>query len=247
MVIKAVIFDMGGVCVGSPMTGIHKYELAHNLPRNYINVAIVHQGEQGAFQQLERGELTLRVFYKKFGEQLSDPKNKHAYQAYLKKSGKPPMEHIPDIHVDGEELFVAMMKEAQQEDPVVVGAIKQLRASGRFIVAALTNNYNIPEEDKDAMEKLGGGSSTLPSLFDHYIESRVVGLRKPDPRIYELACKTIGIAPTEAVFLDDIGMNLRAANKLGMQTIQVQIGKSKDAIKQLGQLVNMDLLNESRL
>lgn len=44
--------------------------------------------------------------------------------------------------------------------------------------------------------------------------------RKPDPKIYEYACKTIGIQANEAIFLDDIGMNLRSANKLGMNTIR---------------------------
>lgn len=44
--------------------------------------------------------------------------------------------------------------------------------------------------------------------------------RKPDPKIYQYACKTIGIEPNEAIFLDDIGMNLRSANKLGMKTIR---------------------------
>jgi HAD superfamily hydrolase (TIGR01509 family) len=44
--------------------------------------------------------------------------------------------------------------------------------------------------------------------------------RKPDPKIYHYACDVIGIKPDEAIFLDDIGMNLRSANKLGMKTIR---------------------------
>lgn len=44
--------------------------------------------------------------------------------------------------------------------------------------------------------------------------------RKPDPRFYLHACKLIGVEPHEAVFLDDIGMNLRAAKELGMETIR---------------------------
>ncbi|KAI8064234.1 HAD-like domain-containing protein [Gongronella butleri] len=248
MVIKAVVFDMGGVCVGSPMKGIHKYEVAHQLPRNYINVAIVGQGEEGAFQQLERGELTLDAFYTKFGEQLSHPRNKIAYQTYLRNTGRPAMDTIPDIQVDGKELFTTMMAEARVEDPYIIPAIKKLRASGRFTIAALTNNFPLSEDDVEAMEALGvDGSDKLRPLFDHYIESRVVGLRKPDPRIFELACKTIGVQPHEAIFLDDIGMNLSAAKKLGMHTIQVKIGNSQEAVQQLGRLVNMDLLHESRL
>jgi len=53
------------------------------------------------------------------------------------------------------------------------------------------------------------------------VESGVVGLRKPDPRIYELACRELGVAPAEAAFLDDIGFNLKAARALGMTTLKV--------------------------
>ena len=49
----------------------------------------------------------------------------------------------------------------------------------------------------------------------------MVGLRKPDPRIYEHACRSLGIEAREAVFLDDIGSNLKTARALGMTTIKV--------------------------
>ena len=57
--------------------------------------------------------------------------------------------------------------------------------------------------------------------FDIFIESAREGLRKPDPRIYELACQRLGVAPSEVVFLDDIGENLKPARRLGMTTIKV--------------------------
>ena len=46
-------------------------------------------------------------------------------------------------------------------------------------------------------------------------------MRKPDPRFYELACEQLAIAPSEAVFLDDIGSNLKPARAMGMTTIKV--------------------------
>ena len=48
-----------------------------------------------------------------------------------------------------------------------------------------------------------------------------MGVRKPDPRFYELACERLGIEPTEAVFLDDLGVNLKPAKAMGMTTIKV--------------------------
>ncbi|KAI8367512.1 HAD-like domain-containing protein [Radiomyces spectabilis] len=241
MQFKAVIFDIG-VCVGSPMRGIHRFEQENGLPRNYINVAIVQQGEHGAFQQLERGEIKLHDFYKAFGDQLSHPSNKAHYKAYLEKAGKPVPEHIPDVVVDGKELFRTMMIETSIIDQRVFKAIQRLKENKQLTIAALTNNFELPEHDLEETKALGNSvPESLRSQFDYFIESRLVGLRKPDPKFFSYACDLIGVAPNEAIFLDDIGMNLRAAKKLGMTTIQVKLGKSAEAIQQLEALVNMDL------
>ena len=53
------------------------------------------------------------------------------------------------------------------------------------------------------------------------IESSVVGLRKPDAAFYALACDRLGIDASEAVFLDDLGVNLKPARAMGMTTIKV--------------------------
>jgi putative hydrolase of the HAD superfamily len=59
------------------------------------------------------------------------------------------------------------------------------------------------------------------ALFDHVIESSKLGIRKPDPRIYELACETLGVNPANCIYLDDLGINLKPAKALGMTTIKV--------------------------
>ena len=92
----------------------------------------------------------------------------------------------------------------------MLDAITRLRAAG-LKAAALTNNWKSEEE----------GTRALRPWFDVFVESAVVGLRKPDPRIYQLVCRELGVAPAEAVFLDDIGGNLKAARELGMTTIKV--------------------------
>ena len=58
-------------------------------------------------------------------------------------------------------------------------------------------------------------------LFDHVVESSKVGVRKPDPAFYELACKLAEVEPHEVVFLDDLGVNLKPAAAMGMTTIKV--------------------------
>ena len=75
--------------------------------------------------------------------------------------------------------------------------------------------------------------------FHHIIESSKVGLRKPDPRIYELACSTMGVEPHEVVYLDDLGINLKPAAAMGMTTIKVI--DPTEAIARLGEVVGFPL------
>jgi putative hydrolase of the HAD superfamily len=76
-------------------------------------------------------------------------------------------------------------------------------------------------------------------LFDFVIESSKVGLRKPNPRIYELACEKMGIEPSEAVFLDDLGINLKPAKAMGMTTIKVL--SAAQALNELSEILSMEL------
>jgi epoxide hydrolase-like predicted phosphatase len=94
--------------------------------------------------------------------------------------------------------------------PAMLDAIARIRARG-LLTAVITNNW-ISED---------GGTDALRDRVDVFIESSVVGVRKPDPAIFRLACERAGIAPAEAIFLDDIGANLKTARVLGMTTIKV--------------------------
>lgn len=58
-------------------------------------------------------------------------------------------------------------------------------------------------------------------LFDTVIESSKVGARKPEARFFELVCTQLQIAPEQAVYLDDLGANLKPARAMGMRTIKV--------------------------
>jgi putative hydrolase of the HAD superfamily len=84
---------------------------------------------------------------------------------------------------------------------------------GRFKLGCITNNI--------IRDGAAAGRGDIFDLFDVVIESAEVGLRKPDPRIYLLACEQLGVSPEQAVFLDDFGVNLKGARALGMTTIKV--------------------------
>ena len=75
--------------------------------------------------------------------------------------------------------------------------------------------------------------------FDTVIESSKVGVRKPEPRFYEIACETVGVQPDECVFLDDLGINLKPAAQMGMITIKV--ATSEQALTELSQILGLSL------
>ena len=113
------------------------------------------------------------------------------------------------------------------------------RCSARFKTACITNNVQGPGSS--------GAIDPRPEVvevfaqFDEVIESSKVGLRKPDPSIYRLACERLDVEPTESVFLDDLGINLKPARAMGMATIKVS--EPVPAIRELEELVGIKLLD----
>ena len=184
---EAVIFDLGGVVLGSPLHAIARYERDHGIPTGFINRVVVESGSGGAWSRLERGELELEAFYA-------------AFEGDCQAAGE----------AISARLLMQRIAEISQPRPIMLAAVGAIRSRG-LKAAALTNNW------------VGEGDSTRPlePLFDAFIESSALGLRKPDPRIYRHACSVIEVEPARAVFLDDIGRNLKTARELGMTTIKV--------------------------
>ncbi len=104
--------------------------------------------------------------------------------------------------------------------PRMVEVLKRCKMDYR--VACITNNVKAGQGPTmaDSSERAAAVLDVM-ALFEHVIESSKVGIRKPDPRIYELACERLGVQPAETVYLDDLGINLKPARALGMQTIKV--------------------------
>ena len=74
--------------------------------------------------------------------------------------------------------------------------------------------------------------------FDYIIESKELGIRKPDVEFYLKALEISGADPKKTIFLDDLGINLKPAKELGMTTIKVL--DSDQALKELGNLVGIN-------
>jgi len=187
MTYRAVLFDLGGVVVGSPLHAIAAYEEELGIPAGFVNRVVVGTGSEGAWSRLERGELTLEPFYEAFDRECA--------AAGCALSARTLMERVAG---------------ATAPRPAMLEAIRRIRDRG-LIAGAITNNW-VAEE---------GSAGSLRHLFDLVVESAVEGMRKPDPRIFNIACERLGIQARDAVFLDDIGANLKAARSLGMATIKV--------------------------
>ncbi|MHB8465001.1 MAG: HAD-IA family hydrolase [Acidimicrobiales bacterium] len=96
--------------------------------------------------------------------------------------------------------------------PDMVEAVR--RCAARIPTGLVTNNFVGGDGvRRDVAEVL--------ALFHVVVESSKVGLRKPDPAIYALACERLGVPATDVVFLDDLGINLKPARAMGMRTIKV--------------------------
>ncbi len=121
--------------------------------------------------------------------------------------------------------------DAVRPRPQMVAAVGAVRAAG-LTTAALTNNWAEPAPAAERFEGLRG-------LFDVFAESCVLGMRKPDPRVYEHVLDLLGVPAGAAVFLDDMGRNLKPARELGMTTIKV--GDPAVALAELGALLGLDL------
>lgn len=96
--------------------------------------------------------------------------------------------------------------------PEMVEAVR--RCTDRLSTAMVTNNVASSSDNPMFAE--------LKGLFTVVVESSVEGVRKPEPAFYELTCERLGITPDQAVYLDDLGVNLKPAREMGMTTIKVE-------------------------
>jgi len=213
LAVEAVLFDFGGVISASPFETFAHYEQANGLPPGFIRSVNATNHHDNAWARLERNEVGFDEFC-------------DAFEAEAAAAGG---------MLDVRALFAALSMELR---PAMVEAVR--RCGERYKTGLLTNNFVSPMADAEPAEpgRPSGARSRLGevlALFDVVIESSVVGVRKPDPRFYAMACERLGIGPTGAVFLDDLGVNLKPARAMGMATIKVT--DPEDALDELEALL----------
>ena len=192
--IKAVFWDFGGVITSSPFESFNKYETEKNLPKDFLRLINSTNSDSNAWAKLERSEVDLDEFNDLFMDES-------------RKLGHP---------IPGKEVIALLKGEVR---PQMISALKSIK--DRLVLACLTNNIQAMDKEFEGNVSASGKHDEVMQLFDFVIESSKVNVRKPDPDFYLLACKKAKISPDEAIFLDDLGINLKPAKELGMKTIKV--------------------------
>ena len=214
--IRAVLWDFGGVFTESPFEAFAGFERSRGLPMGFLRRVNSIDSDGNAWARFERGQITLAEF-------------STAFEAESGTLGHP---------VRGEEVIALLYGEVR---PTMVAALRRCKV--HFLNACLTNNvkpglgHGLPGNEARAQEV-----RQILSLFDLVIESSLVGARKPEPRFYQIALKRLEIEPRQAVYLDDLGINLKPARALGMTTIKVE--SPEQALGELETVLDIPLVDQ---
>jgi putative hydrolase of the HAD superfamily len=112
------------------------------------------------------------------------------------------------VSLDG---FAARLMEALEPNEELFAYYRSLRDRG-VRLALLTNNVR-------EWEPLWRPKLPIDDVFELVVDSAFVGMRKPEPRIYELTLERLGLPAEACVFVDDLQINVDAAQALGMRGV----------------------------
>ena len=214
MKIKAVLWDFGGVVTTSPFEAFNRFEAENKLPRDVIRSINATNPLNNAWARLESNRISVEEFDTAFAEEASEK----------------------GVEIRGKQVLELLSGDIR---PDMVQALRIIRE--QYKTACLTNNVKKAGEGPgmaDNAEK-AARISEIMALFDHVIESSVIGVRKPEPAFYQHACETLDIEPGEALFIDDLGINLKPAKEMGMETIKVL--SSSQAIQDMESVLGISL------
>ena len=203
----AAIFDCGGVLTTSVRECLVGFEQATGLSGGDLGRVLLGPGQDGgesSFSKLERGRLSEAEFWRTLPDELE--------------RGLGLRINLPaDLEEKRRMLWGALRPNERML--TVARAIAQ-----RYPTALLTNGVREWSHLRDLC---------CPELFDVVVDSCEVGLRKPEPDIYQLVCERLGVRPEDAVFVDDLPANVEAARSAGMTGVLFET--TEDTIRELGQ------------
>jgi len=193
--VEAVIWDFGGVFTSSPFEAFNRLEAAMGAPKDHIRRVNATNHHDNAWALFERNEIDAARFDQLFLEEST----------------------ALGFAIRGADVLPKLSGELR---PRMVAALKACKA--RFKVGCITNNVvSMHSPGQNEIQQAAGAMGQVMPLFDAIIESSKAGVRKPDPRIYQMMCDLLDVPADRCVYLDDLGINCKPAAALGMKAIKV--------------------------
>lgn len=208
--VRAVIFDLGGVLLlnGRPTDVARRYPDADPEVVTRALMGVYGDDDDHPWHRLERGEISMVEYQRAVRQRLLDAGITPA------PSQRPPGESGSPFRFEPNEQMITLVRE--------------LRRAG-LRTGMLTNNVR-------ELRAAWWPVSEWPRLFDDIVDSHEVGMRKPNPDIYRLSARRLGVEPGHSIFLDDVATNVHAAEQVGMVGVHVE-GDGAPAIERVRTLV----------
>ena len=190
--IEAVVSDFGGVLTTPLIESFAAIQERSGISLEEIGHAMARVAESdGAnpLYELETGRLTESDFLARLGGALRE------------ETGR-------DVELSGfSDAYFAELHPNEE----LIAYFRELRRRG-LRLALLTNNVR-------EWEPLWRAKLPVDELFELVVDSAFVGMRKPDPEIYELTLERLGLPGEACLFLDDLDVNVEAARAFGMRAV----------------------------
>lgn len=209
-----IVWDFGGVITSSPFEAFNRLEAEKGVPQDSVRRINSANPDDNAWAKFERAEIDAAGF-------------DDAFAAEARAIG---------IELRGADVLARLAGDVR---PNMVATLDRLKAEG-FAIACITNNVPAGKGAGMAMDdQKAAAVADIMERFDHIIESSKAGIRKPDPRIYQMMCDALNVSPDECIYLDDLGINCKPAAGLGMAAIKVS--GEEQALNDLGALLDLNL------
>jgi putative hydrolase of the HAD superfamily len=192
--IKAVISDFGGVLTTPLLNSFGAIQDDIGIDAGALGRAMQRIAERDGehpLYELERGRISENEFLGALRRELTID-----------------LGHESELH-----RFADIYFEALDVNEPMIGVMRSMRSRG-YRMALLTNNVREWEPHWRAMVP-------VDEIFEVIVDSGFVGMRKPEPEIYELTVERLGdgVGPSDCLFIDDVEVNIDAARDLGMRAV----------------------------
>ena len=186
--LSAVLWDFGGVITSSPFEAFNAYEARLDIPLDTIRGINATNPDNNAWARLESSQISLDEF-------------DHQFAAEARAIGH---------DIPGRDVIGMLAGELRPEMVKALGIISQ-----NYKIGCITNNVKKADGESGipTSSERADKMAEVMAMFDIVVESAIEGIRKPNPAIYTLACERLGVKADEALFLDDLGINLKPSSQ----------------------------------